>query len=329
VPRPQVLFRADGDTRTGLGHVVRSLALVRALEGAFEPIFATRCEILSIQRAIEAVARRVTVPRALAVADEPGWIAEQFPASALVVLDGYQFQRATEVALRASGRRVVSIDDVHERPFAADLIINHAGGLSPSDYRAEPQTRFALGPAYALIRPAFLAAARARLPRSGPGDVLVCLGGADPNNEVLSVTARALRLFPAAQVEVVLGAAYAFRAAFDGFAAQQGGRLAVHANLGADQMVAAMRRCGTAILPPSGVSYEYASIGGLLLLHPIADNQRRIHQFMVDEEVGFAFADGLPNAAAVARMEDRQRALFDGRSDERLLAAVQALMATG
>jgi UDP-2,4-diacetamido-2,4,6-trideoxy-beta-L-altropyranose hydrolase len=321
-----LVIRADGDARVGLGHLIRSLALAQAIEARFELVFATRCQIPALHRALEAVARLAPLPPSVAVADEPAWIAEQFPDSAVVVLDGYQFDQAAEAALRADGRRVVSIDDVPSRPFAADLIINHAGGLSPDDYQAGPHTRFALGPAYALLRPEFLAAARARQQRPGAGDLLICLGGADPDNQVLAVARRALQLFPRAVLQVVLGAAYAFRAAFDAFAAPHGARICVHANLGPAEMVSLMRRCATAILAPSGVAYEYASVGGLLFLHPIADNQRNLHRFLVDEGVGSPFAGPLPQPAALARMTARQQELFDGQSGERLLSAIEGLL---
>ena len=330
MPRPQVLIRADGDARTGLGHLVRSLALAQALAPRFELVFATRCQLPAVLSEIAAVAQLTSIPPEVSLADEVRWLAERHPSVALVVLDGYQFDEGMESALRAAGRKVVTIDDVHARPFAADLVINHAGGLSPADHQAAPYTRFALGPSYALLRPEFLAAARAPGPPGGRLDeVLICLGGADPNDDVSAVVKRALDLFGGAVLQVVLGAAYRWRDSFLAFALPHGPQIQVHTGITAPEMLGLMRRCATAILSPSGVAYEYLSVGGLLFLHPIADNQRSMFRFMIGDGLAFPFADALPDAAAVARAQLHQRAVFDGGSGGRLLDAVAALLDSG
>ena len=77
------------------------------------------------------------------------------------------------------------IDDIHAYPFYAKAIINHSGGLKPTDYQALPGTLFYLGLRYALLRDDFLQAARNRNHKRDPGNCLICFGGADPGNKTL------------------------------------------------------------------------------------------------------------------------------------------------
>ena len=73
----------------------------------------------------------------------------------MVVIDGYQFDTEYQQKVKKSGASLVCLDDLHNQHFVADIIINHAPGVDPGKYSAEPYTQYLLGPSYALLRPAF------------------------------------------------------------------------------------------------------------------------------------------------------------------------------
>jgi UDP-2,4-diacetamido-2,4,6-trideoxy-beta-L-altropyranose hydrolase len=321
----RIVLRADGDSEMGLGHLARALALADMLAGAHPLAFHTRCRIPSLLQLIAEKATLVSWDDGAPLAEEGPRFAAALAPGDLVVLDGPHFDVDYQRAVKARGLPLVCVDDLHDRPFVADLIVNHAGGLAAADYTAAPGTRFCLGPAYALLRREFLAAARRRRPRPDTSDVLVCLGGADPRNDLLHVLDRAVRQLSGARFQIVLGAGYRYLPQLEERLRRGDLQATLHRSLGADQMVALMERCPTAITAPSTVSFEYASVGGRLFLHQIADNQRYIRGHLVASGLAFDLDGPLPDSAAVARALAGQAAVFDGRSDERLRRALGAL----
>ncbi|WP_223650157.1 GNAT family N-acetyltransferase [Hymenobacter psoromatis] len=84
-----------------------------------------------------------------------------------------------------------------------------------------------------------------------------------------------------------------------------------------------LRTCQVFVCPPSGVAYECCAAGGAVLLHPTADNQRALLEFLVRGELALPLADGLmlPEsqlAMLAAHQLPRQRKLFDGLANQRL-----------
>jgi spore coat polysaccharide biosynthesis predicted glycosyltransferase SpsG len=78
---------------------------------------------------------------------------------------------------------VACIDDLHDRSFCADLIINHALGVTSVDYVGKPWTSYLLGFDYALLRKPYLE----EFP-SNPNKKFGCMiliGGSDPQGITL------------------------------------------------------------------------------------------------------------------------------------------------
>jgi UDP-2,4-diacetamido-2,4,6-trideoxy-beta-L-altropyranose hydrolase len=80
-----------------------------------------------------------------------------------------------------------------------------------------------------------------------------------------------------------------------------------------------MSKCSSAILSPSSVVYEYMSVGGLVFLHQIADNQKDVIKYFVDEGFAFNIKDlENINEESVEKSIQKQSCYFDGQSGERL-----------
>jgi UDP-2,4-diacetamido-2,4,6-trideoxy-beta-L-altropyranose hydrolase len=317
----RLFLRADGDSTLGLGHLSRLLALAEMVAGHFEIEFHTRCQIPGLLETIAARAQVVRWDPAVSLVEEADALAARLTPEDLVVLDGPHFDARYQAALKARCKRLVCVDDAHDQPFVADLIVNHAGAVAPADYQCPPGTRFCLGPRYALLRPPFLAAARSRQRRQND-EVLVCLGGSDPRNDVLAVLEAARDRLPQARFQIVLGAGYRFHGRLTAFLSMHALPHQLHHALSAEQMVALMRTCGTAITTPSTTSFEYASVGGHLYLHRTADNQRWIHHHLVEAGLAFDLAGAAPPPDALARSLQLQAAIFDGQSAQRLRQAL-------
>lgn len=326
IRKRRVIFRADGNSQIGLGHVVRSLALAAMLREEFECVFAIQTPAEDLQKQISQVCDGVIVlPRCLPAEDRfihelDAYVSEE----ETVVLDGYNFATNYQENIKSKGAVLVCIDDIHSYPFIADVVINQAGGVDETIYSTAPYTKICLGPKYALLRPPFLETSNTDkdLP-VGSKRVLLNLGGADPQNLTLQLAKELLNMDEALQVEVVVGGAYRHQVALQSWL-QNHLNFKLHRSLEARQMCDLMRKCAVAVTSASGVAYEYAAVGGLLLVQQTADNQKGLYDFLTSSGLAREVKK-LPELLSNNKLQQLfqeqvtvQRRHFDGQSGERL-----------
>lgn len=187
---PHLLLRADASSAIGVGHVMRCLALAQAWQDAGGIAEFVSAELPA--RLVERLCREriaythlhtvagsevdATETRALAEENDTAWI----------VVDGYRFGADYYERVRASGRRVLALDDmVHLDRYPVDLLLNQNLSADPANYagRVDETTELLLGPRFSLLRREFRAAAMtARPPVHTPRRVLVSFGGGDAEN---------------------------------------------------------------------------------------------------------------------------------------------------
>ncbi|MBK8476498.1 MAG: UDP-2,4-diacetamido-2,4,6-trideoxy-beta-L-altropyranose hydrolase [Opitutaceae bacterium] len=178
-----LLIRCEATAALGTGHVLRCLALAQEwMRRGGRVVFAMAEPEPVIVARLEAGGGRVvglrTASGSAADAFETAALAQRLGAGWLVV-DGPLFGPAWEAAW-SGVVRVLRIDDNGlARPFRADLLLNQNLGAGGADYPAKAGAcQLLLGPEFALLRPEFLRAARARPVRSAR--IVVTLGGTDP-----------------------------------------------------------------------------------------------------------------------------------------------------
>ncbi|MBC7447033.1 MAG: UDP-2,4-diacetamido-2,4,6-trideoxy-beta-L-altropyranose hydrolase [Hymenobacteraceae bacterium] len=340
--KPRLILRADGNEQIGLGHVMRLVALARLLGSAAESWFCIRLPTPAVVARLEAAGLRVVrIPESIELADEPAWLATALPTNPdesepypVIILDGYHFDVAYQRELSAAGWPLIHIDDLRQGFQWADVLLNHAGNVTPTDYTAVPATTFGLGPAWALLQPEFQALAQHRVSSKVPINAprwFLNMGGADPCNHTLHLLGEVRTRYPQLPLEVVTGAAYPHDRAM--LQATGGAFTTVHHDLPTPALAALLTQCTGFICPPSGISYECAAASGLLLLYPTAENQRGLYEFLTSSKLALPYAD-LPSlpvetwSAQANILAARQQAVFDGRAAERLIHAVQALETT-
>lgn len=328
-----------------MGHVMRCLALAGMLKSAFSMRFAITNPTPAVRSLIETVGLSViSLPDS---ADKAAFWGAIHPDD-IVVLDGYSFDETFQRAVRVRVRKLVFIDDLVTRHQVADVLINHAGGITASDYDAGTHTRFYLGPHYALLRPEFLRPEGfGAAPADGP--IFVSLGGADPTNTSLMVL-KAIRQVDATQpVRIALGPFHPDRAAIEAFRGQLP-NLTILQNLSAAQMVTELEQCSLAITACSTIAYEVCAVNRPLIAVVTADNQDRLARFLSDERLALSvnFPTLLTRLTPVISVENmlklaiqgfqfspdaaqdtltNQRRFFDGRSPERFRALFDGLSA--
>lgn len=173
-----IIFRADGNPMLGMGHFTRTLALAEMLNNNFHCIFATHkpndYQIKEIERVCHG---EIDLPE-----DNSHFnvFLTFLKGNEIVVLDNYYFTTEYQKAIKAKGCKLVCIDDMHDKHYIADIVINHAEGMLPADFSVEDYTKLLLGNSYALLRSPFLTPIQANL--KNKYSALIIMGGADPQN---------------------------------------------------------------------------------------------------------------------------------------------------
>ncbi|MDD5571194.1 MAG: UDP-2,4-diacetamido-2,4,6-trideoxy-beta-L-altropyranose hydrolase [Bacteroidales bacterium] len=269
--RHKVFIRTDAGNQIGLGHLIRCMALAYMLKEEFDITFVCKEIPTQIEKEIKQNLRGL-----IKIDNEESFF-NIISSNDIVVLDGYNFDTDYQKQIKNKGCKLVCIDDLHDKEFVADLIINHAPGVKQQDYKAQPYTQFALGHEYALLRPAFLEQAKKERKIGKTETVLICFGGSDNKN----LTESTLKVVSGFQnfkkIIVITGHAYNHLNTL--MSLINGDQRIVHHH-GADekQMLALMLETDLAIVPASGTLFEVLTTQTYVISGCYVDNQIDIYK---------------------------------------------------
>lgn len=272
----KILFRADGNSTTGLGHLYRLFSLVEMIKDDFDFVFLTKEEstITVIPKEYETlfIAKEITIEK------EAKWLASQFiPHKCCIIADGYHFNSAYQEAVKGYGFNLIYVDDLAKEKMFADIVINHSPYLKASNYQKQEHTKLALGTSYALLRPAFLKAAQQKRDVKNIDTAFVCFGGADPFNLSFKAVKALLEIKSIKHIHVVLGGAYKHKDLLE-LAVTHSKVIAIHKNLSENELVSIMQLSHFAIAPASTILYELCCVKMPILSGFYVDNQELIYK---------------------------------------------------
>lgn len=193
----KLYIRADADASIGIGHVMRCIVLAQFWRDQGGSVtFISRCENEVLRQRIQKESfnlitlnrvynESVDVKYALTVLNKIGYadLEDWF------VLDGYHFTDDYQKAIHDSGINLLVIDDMNHLPvYNADIIINQNIHAQKLTYNCGKNTIILRGTDYVFLRQEFLK--YGKIKRDQPRyarNVLVTLGGADPDNVTIKV----------------------------------------------------------------------------------------------------------------------------------------------
>lgn len=298
----RIALRVDASRAIGTGHVRRCLALSHALRtSGAEVCFIVRnlgldSAAMVAEQGFEAVTLRAPtgqlvptmpahagwagVPEAADAAETVAAVRKWRPS--WMVVDHYAFTDSWHDVMRSGlDCRIAAIDDLADRPLAADLVIDHnysANHQAKFAGRIAPETALLGGPRFALLGPAFADAPR-YAPKAKVRSIGVFMGGIDRENvSALALDAVAETGF-AGEVEIVTTSANPNLPALrEAAAARPRTRLA----LDLPNLARFFARHDVQVGAGGGATWERCCIGAPTVLLVVAENQATVVPSLAD-----------------------------------------------
>ena len=204
--RAEVIIRVDASLQMGSGHVHRCLALAEGLrQSDLEVIFLSReqpGDLINLVHkrgfkilTLPSYSRKISPARD---ANYAGWLGCSYQQDSdechdalggkcadLLIIDHYSLDARWMREMRGCAERILVIDDLANRAFDCDYLINQNPGFKPDDYQSlvPADCQLLLGTEYAMLRSEFAAmrdTARSRRGNfQGVNRILLAMGGAD------------------------------------------------------------------------------------------------------------------------------------------------------
>ncbi len=178
----KILFRTDAGHRVGLGHLKRCRSLAGALDSrGIESLFL--CNRQGEEGFDAGLLEEETFEGMVSWGSDD---AESTASVAMlrgcraVLVDSHQAPAAYFDSLRKAGLFVIARDDLAAFPFSCQMVINgNADGKLLRYTSSSGDTRFLLGPDYAVLPAGFWRPLPMRDPQRAPKNLLLVLGGGD------------------------------------------------------------------------------------------------------------------------------------------------------
>lgn len=312
---PKLYIRADGNSQIGLGHLIRCFALANMVKDNFEVSFVSKeiPEQTKIEFENSFAVKKI---------DNEKDFLDLVKSNDTVLLDGYNFDTDYQKEIKNKNCNLICIDDLHDKKYEADLIINHAPGIKAENYNSNLFTQFALGTGYALLRPEFIEQALKERQINRIEKVFICFGGADMNNLTESVLKQVLNFTEFTKIIVVTGSAYIHKDKLNLLTSSDTRIEHLH-SVDSKKMCKLMSGSDLAIVPSSGILLEALACGCKVISGMTADNQKYVYsnylmteafmdaKMFEDENVSTAIDKAINNST-------HGKKIIDGKSKERL-----------
>jgi UDP-2,4-diacetamido-2,4,6-trideoxy-beta-L-altropyranose hydrolase len=270
----RALFLADAGPAAGLGHLQRCLSLAGGMRGrgirtAFlagaDPSVQSRVagqghEAVAIDAGADGASQ---AERAAAVCAQGGFDA--------AVVDSYRVGARDLERLRQAGPMLISIDDLAREALPSHIVINGGAHASRLEYRSSSgDTRFLLGPDYAMLRPEF-SGPRPRPQAATVRNILVTLGGGDAFNLMPRILELLGRLPGAFSITAILGPFFTRQKDLE--APARASRRPVRLVQAPESVAGLMSEADLAVSAGGQTLYELAATGCPAIAISVAENQ--------------------------------------------------------
>ncbi len=295
----KIYFRADASSTIGYGHFIRTLALADMLKDDFDCTFFT-CHPTPYQMSeMENVCPHVALQEETHYDD----FLSHLRGDEIVVLDNYFFDTYYQCAIKQKGCCLVCIDDMHDKHYVADVVINH-GVSDAALFDTERYTRLCLGFDWVLLRKPFMKAINK--PTYKNNNLIVFgFGASDPLRLSIAVADIIEHLSIKINAIGIIGDGVKKFIDFNKYR-----NVKFVSNLTAEEMASLFYEAKYAILPASGMCLEAIACRCKLIVGYFVDNQKYFSDYLAQK--GFTY--NLGNMADEYFLE-RLMVLFNNLGD--------------
>lgn len=260
----------------------------------------------------------------------------------LLVIDGYDFDEEYQLRVKKMVNKLIAIDDLADRKFEADIIINHGDVNVLPTYQKPAFTKIYSGFDYLIVRPEFLDAVSQKKKITVVDTAFICMGGADPFSITEKVLDACLQSTFLKKIIIVTGSVYKNKSNLQTLISSADKMLVEHIeNADAEQIVNLIQQSHIAIATASSIALEVCCVKAALLSGTVIDNQNSIHSLLIQNQccvsVGSwvnAEVDDIKeqleimnDTMLVQKIVDNQLTCVDGKSNERILQIFRELAA--
>jgi UDP-2,4-diacetamido-2,4,6-trideoxy-beta-L-altropyranose hydrolase len=327
--KTKIFFRADANETIGLGHVIRSVALASYLKDEFQCVFVIRKPTPKIIDIIES--SKISIVEINNDSDFINFISDKD----IVVLDGYDFNFLYQTRVKNSCFKLVCIDDIANRKFYCDIIINHAEGLKKENYDCQPFTKIFIGFKYALLRKPFLCSKNNKSVNNKISSYFICFGGSDSEDFTRKTLEQLVNIDGVKKINIVIGGGYQNSEDLNSFCETINiCEVNLYQDVDAEELVSIIEDSHLAIVPSSSIAYEVLSANIPIISGYSVANQKGIYNTLVGKNlvlgIGKFPIKNLAKNLKIMRtnnnnIKKNQANVFDGKSSERLLNIFKSL----
>ena len=284
-----IVFRVDSSSQMGVGHLMRCLTLAdelkkqnhnatficRELKGNLIKLIEHRVLILPVDKDFQSDDLYLSWLGATQEQDAKQTIQVIHDNVDLLVVDSYALDEAWHKQLEPHTKKIMVIDDLADREFDCDVLLNQNLASKQGDYQGKVPSdcELLLGCEYALLRPEFAAFRKRALEKRKKTqeikNILISMGGSDKKNITYNVLQQ---LNDGFNIVVVLSSASLHREMIMDYV--KGKNIEVIIN--ADNMAELMLDADLAIGAGGSTSWERCCLGLPTLLFVTAENQKVI-----------------------------------------------------
>lgn len=312
----RICFRADASSDIGYGHFIRTLALADMLKEDFDCTYFTVDPTFYQKEELSKVCKYIALNPFTHFTD----FLSVLTGNEIVVLDNYFFSTDYQKQIKSKGCCLVCIDDMHDKHYVADILINYA--LTDfSSFSKESNTKLCLGLEWALLRKDFYKVGVSKKEKtSSLQKATICMGGVDKYHLAETIIDFLLPVTGLKHVDIVSGDKSDFN-----LSVHPPFSLNIHKNLSANEIISLFCSNDFAIVSTSTICVEALACSVPLLGGYYVDNQEEFYQVLCENNYIFglgalrnissidldSFANYIPQFPKFQEVIPRYRKLFN------------------
>ena len=283
-----IVFRADGNSQIGSGHVMRCLSIAEAARDLGE-----KCIFITASDDMTSVIKEKSFDNIVLNTDYREMESEDIlPAlkaftKPIVFVDSYyvskEYLKALKVYCEENGGKLIYMDDVKKFAYPCDTLINYQihGRIDEYDriYEGGRKPKYIIGTNYVPLRKEFLSL-KDREVKKQANSILVSTGGSDPEHltiELMRIAKHSNKTF-----HFVVGAVNSDRPLIEQ-EAENCTNISLHVNV--KNMSELMQICDVAISASGSTLYELCATQTPAVTFVLAENQIPIAEGFSSKEI--------------------------------------------